>query len=204
MSRPAAALLGLIATLACAACSRPPELVAPEPGLERMVDQPRGAPYRGDPTAADGAMMRTPPAGTLARDAEPDGPLTTGMDADGYLVHLPIAADLDLLRLGQRRFDVVCAACHGVLGDGDSPVADHMALVRPRNLHEAAIRGYPVGRIFRVITTGYGLMPAHADLLPPRERWAVAAYVKALQLSQHAVVAELPEAQRRDARERLP
>jgi mono/diheme cytochrome c family protein len=185
-------------------CSKPPELVAPEPGFERMIDQRRGAPYRGTDASPPGAMMRTPPLGTVAQDTPAAGPATTGIGPDGYCRHLPIPVDEALIRRGQERFAIVCAACHGELGDGDTVVADHMDLVRPRDLLDPRIRSYPVGEIFHVITAGYGLMASHADLLPVRDRWAVAAYVKVLQLSQHAEVATLPEAQRRRLHEQLP
>ena len=196
--------LTLIATavLVMGGCST--GLAEPDPGLDRMVEQPRGAPYRADDGAQDGAMMQAPPAGTVSREADLPGPLTTGMDARGYLDHLPIPADAALLDRGQDRFNLVCATCHGVEGDGVSPVAEHMETVKPRNLHDPRIRVYPVGRIFQVASDGFGLMASQADLLDVRDRWAVAAYVKALQLSRHAELATLPDAQLQRARERLP
>ncbi len=186
------------AALALAACSGPPELVAPEPGLERMIVQPRGAPYR---EGSDGlALMRAPPAGTVARDGDAvDLPLAALERADTRSGDAGMAQ----LERGRALFAVVCANCHGLLGDGETPVAAHMEAVRPRNLQTAAIRAYPATRIAQVIADGYGLMPSQAELLPERDRQAVAAFVKALQLSQHAVVDELPPAQRRRAREQL-
>ncbi len=148
--------------------------------------------------------MRTPPLGTVSQESVSAGPATTGIGPDGYCRHLPMAADAALIRRGQERFTIMCSACHGELGDGNTVVADHMDLVRPRDLLDPRIRSYPVGEIFHVITAGYGLMASHADLLPVRDRWAVAAYVKVLQLSQHTDVATIPDAQRRHILDHLP
>jgi hypothetical protein len=133
----------------------------------------------------------------------------TGDDRDrpehGYCRHLPIPVDEALIRRGQERFTIMSARpAMGSSGDGNTVVADHMDLVRPRDLLDPRIRSYPVGEIFHVITAGYGLMASHADLLPVRDRWAVAAYVKVLQLSQHTDVATMPDAQRRHLLEHLP
>ncbi len=95
-----------------------------------------------------------------------------------------------------------CAACHGLAGDGDSPVARNMALRKPPSLHEPRIRALPAGRLYAVVRDGYGLMPSYAEELSVGERWAVVAYVRALQLSQGARLAELPPELRSEARAR--
>lgn len=105
---------------------------------------------------------------------------------------IPIPVTPELLRVGRERFDIHCAACHGALGDGASPVARKMQLRPPPSLHLARIRAFSPGRLFQVVQYGYGLMPSYAGVLSLRERWAVVAYVQALQLSQYARVAELP------------
>jgi mono/diheme cytochrome c family protein len=102
----------------------------------------------------------------------------------------PVRLDADLLALGRRKFDVHCATCHGVLGDGQSQVALNMSLRKPPSLHE--YRSVPDGYIFQVITRGFGLMPSYAGDLSPHERWAVVAYVRALQLSQAASLQQVP------------
>jgi mono/diheme cytochrome c family protein len=93
---------------------------------------------------------------------------------------------------GRNRFDIYCAACHGRLGDAASKVAENMTLRKPANLLTAPYLTYPPGRIAAAIAEGYGLMRSYAAELPVEDRWAVVAYVKALQLSQHATLGELP------------
>ena len=106
-----------------------------------------------------------------------------------------------LLALGRARFDVVCAPCHGIAGDGDSVVAGKMELRPPPSLHEPRIRELDAATIYRVVSEGYGLMPRLSTHLAPRERWAVVAYVRALQLSQSLPLADAPEPTRRQLEE---
>jgi mono/diheme cytochrome c family protein len=96
------------------------------------------------------------------------------------------------VEVGRAKFDVICAACHGVLGTGESVVAQNMALRRPTSLHEPYVRALPPGRIYQVIRTGYGVMPPYGPWLTVEERWGVVAYVHALQLSQGVEVTTLP------------
>jgi mono/diheme cytochrome c family protein len=137
--------------------------------------------------------MQQPPDGTLPVDAVTDDPLlATGAAGGRWAERIPMRVDRRLVEEGRTRFDVFCAACHGVLGDGNSPVADRMSLRKPPSLHEARIRAYPAGRVFQTIREGYGLMPSYAVQLPIRDAWAVVAYVHALQLARGAPVASLP------------
>ncbi|HWV56347.1 MAG TPA: cytochrome c [Longimicrobiales bacterium] len=172
--------------------------------FERMVVQPRYSPYGASDLFADGRAMRVPPEGTVARGEKGYDPLIERGEVDGrYADRVPIPVNLELLRFGRERFDIFCAACHGVLGDGQSPVAARMQLRAPPSLHLPRIRAYPVGRIYQVIRFGYGLMPGYATVLTLEERWAVAAYVQALQLSQYARLDELPDGVRTDAEREL-
>lgn len=158
------ALLGL-----AAGCGRGADVI----DWLRMKDQSemKVMPYAETPYFEDGIAMRLPPAGTVAHDRE---------------AITPPPVDVALLARGRQRFDIVCAACHGVLGDGDTEVARHMALRPPPSLHEPRIRALPPERVVEVIRLGFGLMPSYATVLPPRDRWAVVAYLRALQLSQEA------------------
>jgi mono/diheme cytochrome c family protein len=168
---------------------------APAWNLERMLTQPRADPYEATPFFADGAAMRRPPAATVARERVLGPPgLVDGRDAGGWVERIPVAVDRALLERGRGRFDVYCAACHGVVGDADTPVAKAMTLRRPTSLHEARVRALPAGRVYAVVRDGYGMMPPYASVLSLHDRWAVVAYVRALELSQHAVVADLPPA----------
>jgi mono/diheme cytochrome c family protein len=149
--------------------------------------QPRLLAYGTSDFYEDGKAMREPPPGTVPRErvVQQSG-LTTGKfsspTGDLYLTTFPIKVDRPLLDLGRKRFEITCATCHGPVGDGDSIVARQMALRPPPSLHQYADRA--PGYIFDVITSGFGLMASYAAELDVRERWAVVAYVRALQISQ--------------------
>ncbi len=186
-------------------CSKQATLVAPDPGLERMVEQPRIDPFGGDPSSPLDAGMRRPPDGTIARDAEPmRGERATGRRDDGWVERVPLTLDVVTLRRGQRRYAITCAVCHGSCGDGDSPVAAAMMVVKPRDLLHEPCRSYPIGRIFAVIRDGYGVMPSYSGMLDLDDSWAVAAYVQVLQLAQAVPASRLTPGQRRDLAGQLP
>ncbi len=184
-----AAVLGM----AAAACDTRQNLEVPELTLSRMLEQPRYSAYGESSFFSDGKAMRPPVDGTVARDAR-FGPesLVRGTDGGRDVSTIPIPVTRALVVEGQRRFDIVCAACHGVRGDGVSVVATKMQLRPPPSLLGPDIVAFAPGRLFRVLTEGYGLMMPMSTVLPVRERWAVVAYVKALELSQAAPVASLP------------
>jgi mono/diheme cytochrome c family protein len=164
-----------------------------QPGWERMQVQPRYNPYKPSTFFSDGRAMRTPPAGTVPRGQIVGNPLRTLGQAQGnYATSIPVPVTAALLNSGREHFENTCAVCHGVLGDGHSQVALNMFLRPPPSLHEARIRNDPPGRLYEIVRQGYGLMPSYAALLTVDERWAVVAYVRALQLSQGAPVATLP------------
>jgi mono/diheme cytochrome c family protein len=170
--------------------------------FERMLDQPKAEPYEASPFFDDGQSMRHPPSGTVPV-TRVTGPreLVTGRTAAGDDVDtLPVALDAALLDRGEDRFRIFCRTCHGALGDGVSAVAENMKLRRPPSLHEPRLQSYPPGRMFRVVTEGYGLMPSYAESLSLQDRWAVVAFVRALQLSQDVPLAELPAPLREEAR----
>ena len=182
------ARLAALALLGLAACPR----------LDPMQRQQKYKAYQASEYHADGISMRTPPAGTVPYRSLVEPAVATGLGPDGRpLADSPVPFSAAALARGKARFDVYCAVCHGVLGDGESQVALNMSLRKPPSLH--AYREVPDGHIFRVVTHGFGLMPSYAAALPPEERWDVVAYVRALQLSQYAAVDQLPP----DARERL-
>lgn len=188
-------LLPLLLLPEGAGCSMEQTFVEPELTWSRMQEQPRYDPYEPSAFFSDGRTMRTPPEGTVPRErafvARPE--VASGLDARGQeLGAIPLPVTRALLAAGRDRFNVVCASCHGVLGDGVSPVAQNMQLRRPPSLHQPNIRAYAPGRIYRYVTFGFGMMPAHGPYLTLEERWAIVAYVRALQLSQFAPVAQLP------------
>jgi mono/diheme cytochrome c family protein len=191
MRRGRAPVLLLVAL--SAGCRTEETLVAPDPHLQRMLKQPKVVPYDDEPLLPHGMSMQAPPEGTLPAGAVVDDPLVeSGQIRGHYAERVPIRVDRALVEVGRRRFETFCAACHGALGDGDTPVAARMTLRKPPSLHEPRIAAYPPGRVFRTIREGYGLMPGYADVLSTEEAWGVALYVRALELSRHAQVARLP------------
>jgi hypothetical protein len=178
-----------------------------------MADrQPKAMRYKESTFYADGLSMRAPPEGTVPRERITLNPrLTTGRDPDGpmqpnaellpnYVTTIPVPVTRKLLELGRKRFDITCATCHGPLGDGESIVARQMALHPPPSLHRYVNK--PSGYFYEVITKGFGMMASYAAELNVEERWAIVAYIRALQLSQLTPVGELPanERQRLEAR----
>jgi mono/diheme cytochrome c family protein len=172
--------------------------------FERMQEQPRYDAYQDSRVFQDGKVLQSPPEGTVPREpALISAALHDGMEDSVYVRDFPLDVDAELLARGRERFDIFCAACHGLRGDGATIVASAMRLRRPPSLHLPRIRDYPPGRIYRIARTGYGLMPSYADELSVRDTWAVVAYVRALQLSQHAPLDSLPPEIRDEAVRRL-
>ncbi len=163
--------------------------------FDPMWSQQKVKPYRESEYWADGISMRAPPAGTVAREDVLDPLVATGRQADGRVVDkIPVPVTRALLERGRTRFEINCAACHGYLADGASLVARNMALRAPPSLLARA--GQSDGWYFQVMSEGFGLMPSYASHLSPQDRWAVVAYLRALQLSQSVKVADLPAAER--------
>jgi mono/diheme cytochrome c family protein len=172
------ATLALLALTAC-------------PRLDPMQRQQKYKAYQQGEYHPDGIAMRAPPEGTVPYGPLAEPAVATGLGPDGKLLaEAPLPVTAALVAKGRARFDVYCAVCHGVLGDGESQVALNMSLRKPPSLH--AYRDVPDGHIFRVVSKGFGLMPSYATALSPEERWAVVAYVRALQLSQYAAADQLP------------
>lgn len=145
--------------------------------------------------------MRDPPAGTVPRGA-PEPPWRAG---GAYVERIPVRMTRELVGLGREHFDVTCAACHGVLGDGVSVVATKMLQRPPPSLLTDRVRAMKPGRLYEIVRDGYGLMPGYtAQLSTPEDRWAVVAYVRALQLSQRATLSELPAGVRAELAKEAP
>jgi mono/diheme cytochrome c family protein len=165
------------------------------PRLDPMQQQQKYEPYQASEFYADGLAMRHPPPGTVPYRSAIEPAAATGLGPDGKPVaESPLAVSAATLARGRARFDVYCAVCHGVLGDGETQVALNMSLRKPPSLH--AYRDVPDGHLYRVIANGFGLMPSYAGELSVEERWAVVAYVRALQLSQYATLEQLPPEER--------
>ena len=163
--------------------------------FDPMERQPKARGYAANPFFEDGRAMRQPPAGTVPRERIVQNPaLTRGMVDGKDVTEIPVPLTRAVLDLGRRKFDIYCATCHGLVGDGRSPVAANMSLRLPPNLHDRV--GMPVGHYYQVVTNGFGLMPGYSAELDVQERWAVVAYLRALQLSQNAPLAVAPPQER--------
>jgi mono/diheme cytochrome c family protein len=150
--------------------------------FERMRRQRRYDPYERSGVFADGKAMQAPPAGTVPREADA-GPaaLVAGTEGGAPVARVPLPVTDTLLAVGRERFAIFCAACHGAAGFGGSVVAANMRDHRPPSLRTDRVRGMSAGRVFGVVSDGVGRMPSFAWALPVRERWAVVAYLAALQ-----------------------
>jgi mono/diheme cytochrome c family protein len=206
------AAFALVVCLSLTCLSGACEGLLPAPDFERMIDQEKAQPYEADPLDPKTAAMRPPPDGTVlhaSRDVRrwraSHRDVETGIGADGEpLSAVPVPVTYALLARGRERFEITCATCHGARGDGQSEVARHMEQRRPPNLLEADVREFSDARIFHIIGSGYGLMPAYDGNLPVDDRWAVVAYLRALQLSQAVSLDALPADVGRRAAEALP
>ena len=157
-----------------------------------MHDQPKLKPYRGSTFFADGSGMRAFPVNTVARGTlREDTHFFTGRLADGSMAtELPMPMTRTLLKRGQERFKIYCTPCHGQVGEGRGMVV-RRGYKQPVSYHEERLRQVPIGYFFDVMTNGFAVMPSYAAQIPPEDRWAIAAYIRALQLSQHVEAASL-------------
>jgi mono/diheme cytochrome c family protein len=143
--------------------------------------------------------MRPPAPGTVPFQAPaPDPAVDLGREGTGWVAVMPVALDQHLLRRGRERYDVFCSPCHGLAGYGDGTVAKRADKLQegtwtpPSSLHTDLVRGRPDGHIYNTIANGIRTMPAYGAQIPVADRWAIVAYVRALQLSQNATVEDVP------------
>jgi len=167
-----------------------------------MHDQPRLEPLEGSSLFEDGRASRPRPPGTIARGERTwDAHLMEGK-LDGELApSFPMPITAEVLARGQQRFDIFCSVCHDRAGTGNGLVVER-GLKQPPSFHIERLRAAPPGYLFDVITRGYGSMYDLSDKLTPADRWAVVAYVRALQRSRNATLADVtPEVRERLERE---
>jgi mono/diheme cytochrome c family protein len=168
-------------------------VVGCQPGLTRQPKVPK--PDSASTFFADGRASRPAEPGTVARGRlDLDAERTTGKLNDQYVTSIPVPVDAALLERGRERFNIYCSQCHDRTGSGNGKVVSR-GYIRPPDFHADDSRGLklrgqivkltevPPGYIFEVITNGYGAMPDHANLVDVNDRWAVIAYIRALQLT---------------------
>lgn len=151
---------------------------------QNMDVQPKYSEYSPAPLFR-GSVLRNPPANTVARD---DLERETAVS-----IRPPLSAAL--LERGQQRFGIFCTPCHGAGGDGNGIIVQR-GMPRPTSYHDARLRAADDQHFFDVITRGYGAMYSYAARVPPRDRWAIVAYIRALQFSRHASLDDVPPDER--------
>jgi mono/diheme cytochrome c family protein len=188
----------LLPVLALAACRGNASEEPPIHLQQNMDFQERGDPQERNDFFEDGRVMRPPVAGTVAYGyLKEDDHLWKGRLPSGQLADaLPAGMELTpaLLDRGQQRYNIYCQPCHGELGYGDGPVTRRGGgfPVKPANLHLKRLEPAPLGYIFHVASEGYSTMLGYKAQVPTHDRWAIAAWVRTLQVSQRASMDELP------------
>ena len=171
----------LLAIAICATACRPD-----------MFNQPKSKPLGESAFFPDGAASRQIPPHTVARGhLRADEAFYTGMIGTNLVTEFPVPITSTLLERGRERFDIYCAVCHGRTGDGNGIIVQR-GFPAPPSFHIARLREAPVGHFYDVVTRGYGVMYSYAARVEPEDRWAIAAYIRALQLSQHASLNDIP------------
>jgi len=182
--RTAAALLAGALALVAAGCR------------QDMHDQPKYEAFERSRFFDDQRSSRPLVPGTVARGhLDDDAILYTGASASGPVALNPLPVTSELLRRGQERYNIYCSPCHDRVGDGLGMIVQR-GFKQPPTLHDDRLRSMPDGYFFQVMTNGFGTMPSYAPQVPVKDRWAIVAYIRALQLSQHATLADVPEADR--------
>jgi mono/diheme cytochrome c family protein len=177
---------------------RPPVHFVPD-----MDDQPRYETQEQNLLFADTRAMRPPPEGTVAvGELEEDTAFHTGKVGEGWIEGYPIEIDGERMARGQERFDVYCAPCHGQDGGGNGIVnvratrLEEGTWAPPTDLRSELVRGRAEGHLFNTVTHGIRNMPAYGKQIPIEDRWAIVAYMRALQRARGASLDDVPESRR--------
>lgn len=168
-----------------------------------MHNQNKIEPYEKSTFFADGAGSRPIPPGTVPRGGLREGVFYSGLGAGLMPVaELPMELTPGLLKQGKERYGIFCTPCHDRAGTGRGMIV-RRGFRQPTSFHSDRLRNVPVGYFFNVMTEGFGVMPSYASQIPAKDRWAIAAYVRALQYSQSAHLAELTAAERKTVEAQL-
>jgi mono/diheme cytochrome c family protein len=161
-----------------------------------MHDQPKYTPLRSTPFFGDVRSARPLIAGTVAQGQLHEDPfLETGKIGNADATVFPFPVDAAVMARGRERFEIFCTPCHGRTGTGDGMIVQR-GYRRPPTYHDDRLRNAPIGHFVDVMANGFGAMPDYSDQVNARDRWAIAAYIRALQLSQHAQLADVPDRER--------
>jgi mono/diheme cytochrome c family protein len=178
-------VVAALATVALAGCR------------QDMHDQPRFKPLAQSDFYSDLRSARPPVEGTVARgQLHDDTYFYTGKIGNNPGDFMPFPVTEDVLARGRERFNIYCAPCHSRLGDGNGVIPSRGFPRKPPSYHSERLRKVPLGYFFDVMSNGFGIMPDYASQIPPRDRWCIVAYIRALQLSQGATPSDVPVGQK--------
>jgi hypothetical protein len=162
-----------------------------------MHVQPRQNPLSRSDFFPDQRSARPPVEGTIARgQLHDDTYFYTGKFASNPGDMMPFPVTKDVLERGRQRYNIYCAPCHSRVGDGNGFIPSRGFARKPPSFHIVRLQKAPYGYFFDVITNGFGIMPDYAAQIPARDRWSIVAYIRALQLSQNATLADVPAGQK--------
>ncbi len=157
-----------------------------------MHNQPKYIPLRDSEFFKDGSSARPLVEDTVARGTlQEDAAFYTGKENGAVVATLPLPLTQEVLDRGEQRFNIYCAPCHDRTGGGNGMIV-RRGYRQPPSYHVDRLRQVPIGHFFDVMTNGFGAMPDYRAQISPRDRWAIAAYIRALQLSQHATESDVP------------
>ena len=169
-----------------------------------MHNQPRYETLEASEFFTDGKSARPLVAGTVARgQLNEDEAFFTGKSGGQFVAELPLEVDRALLERGGERFTIYCSMCHAPSGTGEGIIVQR-GFRRPPSLHQERLRNAPAGHFFDVMTHGFGAMPSYSQQIGPRDRWAIVAYIRVLQLSQNASLEDVPPSEREKLEEARP
>jgi mono/diheme cytochrome c family protein len=167
--------------------------------VQDMDNQPKFGPQSRNRLFADLRAMRPPVAGTVARgELREDDRLYRGAAGEAWIDQIPVPVTEQLLQRGRERYEIFCSPCHGLAGYGDGMVSKRAEALQegswtpPPSFHTDLVRGRQVGHLYNTITNGVRSMPAYGPQIAVEDRWAIVAYLRALQRSQHATVEDVP------------
>lgn len=206
---PALLILTVLAIVPAAIISRARVSHSTNPRINLIPDmdyQPKYLPQTENALFLDGRAMRPQPEGTVDHDAPlGEDPFRTGRLGDDWTTAFPVPVTRAMMERGRQRFEIYCAPCHGYSGHGDGMVArradrlmelGQATWVPPTSLHDDTVRQRPVGHLFNTISYGIRNMPAYGPQIPPEDRWAIVAYIRALQRSSKATLDDVPADER--------